>query len=107
MPELAFFRHGEELLRVALGDRTTIGRSADCDVSLPDPALSRIQASVERRPDGWVLLDRSGRGTRLGGADVSEAPLTDGAELAFGTWRALFREARSGATESTAAGGGT
>jgi len=75
MPELAFFRHGEELLRVALGDLTTIGRSADCDVSLPDPGLSRVQASVERRPTGYTLVDRSGRGTRVGEADVTEALL--------------------------------
>jgi DNA-binding NtrC family response regulator len=105
MPELAFFRHGEELLRVALGDRTTIGRSADCDVSLPDPGLSRIQASVERRGEGYVLVDHSGRGTRLAGEDVREAPLADGAELSFGTWKALFRESRTGAPDSTAAGG--
>ena len=84
MPELAFFRHGEELLRVALGDQTTIGRSADCDVSLPDPGLSRVQAVVERRAAGYPLVDRSGRGTRVGGADVTEAVLTDGTELAFG-----------------------
>jgi DNA-binding NtrC family response regulator len=105
MPELAFFRHGEELLRVALGDQTTIGRSADCDVSLPDPALSRVQASVERRAGGFTLLDRSGRGTRVAGADVSEAVLRDGTELSFGTWRALFRESGSGGSEATSAGG--
>ena len=105
MPELAFFRLGEELLRVALGDQTTIGRSADCDVSLPDPSLSRVQASVERRPGGYTLVDRSGRGTRVAGKDVSEAVLEDGAELSFGTWRALFRESASGAPEATSAGG--
>ena len=105
MPELAFFRHGEELLRVALGDQTTIGRSADCDVSLPDPALSRIQASIERRAGAFTLIDRSGRGTRVAGADVFEAVLTDGTELSFGTWRALFREAGAGDPEATSAGG--
>jgi len=105
MPELAFFRHGEELLRVALGDSTTIGRSADCDVHLPDPGLSRVQAVIERRPEGWFLVDRSGRGTRVGGGDVAEAPLTDGADLAFGGWRALFREAGPGVPESTSARG--
>jgi len=96
MPELAFFRHGEELLRVALADRTAIGRDPDCDVSLPDPALSRVQAVIERRGDGWVLLDRSGRGTRVGDQPLAEAPLTDGAEIALGAWRALFRAAASG-----------
>ncbi len=105
MPELAFFRHGEELLRVALGDETTIGRSADCDVCLPDPSLSRVQASVERRPEGFFLRDRSGNGTRVGDADVEEARLTTGAELAFGTWRALFREEGSEAPDATAVRG--
>ncbi len=105
MPELAFFRHGEELLRVTLGERTAIGRSPDCDVSLPDPALSRVQAVVERRGDGFHLVDRSGRGTRLGDAEVSEAPLADGAELSLGAWRALFRAAPQEGAELTHAGG--
>jgi DNA-binding NtrC family response regulator len=93
MPELAFFRHGEELLRVALGDSTRIGRSPECDVSLPDPTLSRVQAVVERRGDAFVLCDRSGRGTSVNGAEVAEAALADGAEIALGTWRGLFRAA--------------
>ncbi|HSN89703.1 MAG TPA: FHA domain-containing protein, partial [Anaeromyxobacteraceae bacterium] len=107
MPELAFFRHGEELLRVALDDRTTIGRAPECDVSLPDPALSRIQAVVEPRGDGWVLLDRSGRGTRVGGVEVPEATLADGAEIALGAWRALFRATPGGDAEATRAPGAT
>jgi DNA-binding NtrC family response regulator len=105
MPELAFFRHGEELLRVAIGDQTTIGRSADCDVSLPDPGLSRVQASIERRGAGWVLVDRSGRGTRVGAEDVTEAVLVDGTHLTFGSWRALYREAGAGDPESTSVRG--
>jgi DNA-binding NtrC family response regulator len=104
MPELAFYRHGEELLRVTLGDRTVIGRAADCDVSLPDPALSRVQAVVERRGDDYHLVDRSGRGTRLGGTEVSEAPLPDGAEIALGAWRALFRRAGHAGEELTRVG---
>src|SRR5512142_2165575 len=103
MPELAFFRHGEELLRVALGDRTSIGRDPECDVSLPDAALSRVQALVERRGEVYHLVDRSGRGTRLGGADVDDALLSEGAEIALGTWRALFRAAAGPADEPTRA----
>ncbi|WP_242395956.1 sigma 54-interacting transcriptional regulator [Anaeromyxobacter oryzisoli] len=107
MPELAFFRHGEELLRVALGDRTDIGRAPECDVSLPDPALSRLHAIVERRGDGFYLLDRSGRGTSVGCAEVAEARLEDGAEIALGTWRALFRAAVRTDAEETRARGAT
>ena len=74
MPELAFFRHGEELLRVALDDRTAIGRDPGCDVTLPDPALSRVQAVVERRGDAVApprplrARDARRRGGGAGGA---------------------------------------
>src|SRR5512134_342930 len=107
MPELAFFRHGEELLRVAIVDRTEIGRAPECDVCLPDPALSRVQAVVERRGEAWHLVDRSGRGTRVAGAEVAEAALVDGAEIALGTWRALFRAAPPADDGATRASGGT
>ncbi|HEY6006644.1 MAG TPA: sigma 54-interacting transcriptional regulator [Anaeromyxobacter sp.] len=109
MPELAFFRHGEELLRVALADRTAIGRDPECDVSLPDPTLSRVQAVIERRGEAFHLVDRSGRGTHVSGAEVQEAALGDGAEIALGTWRALFRATAAGAPveETTRARGGT
>jgi DNA-binding NtrC family response regulator len=107
MPELAFFRHGEELLRVALGEATQIGRSPECDVSLPDPALSRVQAVVERRGEMYHLVDRSGRGTRVNGADVDQAALADGAEIALGTWRVLFRAAPSADPDATQHSGGT
>src|SRR5512133_2156047 len=106
MPELAFFRHGEELMRVAIADRMSIGRDPECDVSLPDAALSRVQALIERRGDAFHLVDRSGRGTRVGGADVSDAALAEGAEIALGTWRALFRAAAPGAVEATSAARG-
>jgi DNA-binding NtrC family response regulator len=105
MPELAFFRHGEELLRVALEDeRTAIGRAPDCDVTLPDPTLSRVQAVVERRGADYHLVDRSGRGTRVGGVEQAEVRLADGAEIALGAWRALFRAAPAPGEDLTRAG---
>jgi DNA-binding NtrC family response regulator len=107
MPELAFFRHGEELLRVALDERIAIGRDPGCDVTLPDLALSRVHAIVERRGETWHLLDRSGRARVAGAAASEEAPLTDGAEIALGTWRALFRTAAAGPVEETRAAGDT
>jgi DNA-binding NtrC family response regulator len=107
MAELAFFRHGEELLRVVLTGPTLIGRAPECDVALPDPALSRQQALVEPREGGWRLVDRSGRGTRVGGAEVEEAPLGDGVEIALGAWRALYRAVPSAEGRPTRASGET
>jgi DNA-binding NtrC family response regulator/pSer/pThr/pTyr-binding forkhead associated (FHA) protein len=107
MPELAFFRHGEELLRVALADCTTVGRAPECDVSLPDPALSRLQAQVERRGDQFYLRDRSGRGTTVGGEAVREVALSDGAEIGLGAWRALFRASAAADDGATQVSGGT
>jgi DNA-binding NtrC family response regulator len=107
MPELAFFRHGEEQLRVPLAGATTLGRSAECDVCLPDPALSRVHALVEPRGAAWHLVDRSGRGIRVGAADVAEAPLADGAEIPLGGWRVLFRASPPADPVETRAGGAT
>ncbi len=109
MPELAFFRHGEELLRVALSQHTSVGRAAECDVSLPDPGISRLQADVELEGGRYVLRDRSGRGTRVGAAPVAEAVLQDGSEISLGAWSALFRDAteEEGGGGLTAAAGGT
>jgi DNA-binding NtrC family response regulator len=66
-----------------------------------------VQALIERRADGFFLLDRSGRGTRVGGVEVPAASLANGSELSFGTWRALFRSAAGALPEATAAGGAT
>ncbi|WP_224250227.1 FHA domain-containing protein, partial [Hyalangium gracile] len=42
MPELVFFRRGEEVLRVALErQRMVLGRAQDCDIVIPDPHVSR------------------------------------------------------------------
>ena len=107
MPELAFQRHGQELLRVALADHLTVGRAPECDLVIPDPTLSRLQAVVERRGGGYWLVDRSGRGTALGEATVQEAPLTDGAAIQFGTWQAIFRTRSPGPAPTTQAGDAT
>jgi DNA-binding NtrC family response regulator len=106
MPELAFFRHGEELLRVPVSERVTVGRAAECDVVLPDPTISRFELEVERRGDAFRLRDRSGRGARVGAELVSEAELPDGAELLLGSWRVLFRRDPSGVEETVTASAG-
>lgn len=91
MPELVFFRRGEELMRVALDrDVTVLGRGAGADVVVPHPEVSRRQAQVERRGDRWFVRDVSGRGTVVAGNLRDEAALHEGDEIAFGEFRAVF-----------------
>ena len=91
MPELVFFRRGEELMRVLLDrDVTVLGRGGGADVQLPNPDVSRRQAQVERRGDRWFLRDLSGRGTPVTGELRQEAELHEGDEIGFGEFRAVF-----------------
>lgn len=59
------------LPRLALprGDRPfVIGRSPDCDLSLPNMTVSWRHAELRSRPDGWVLADLgSTNGTHVNG----------------------------------------
>jgi hypothetical protein len=71
------------LLRV---DHLRLGRPAECDLAVPEPAVSRRHASVHRRADGWYLLDHgSTNGTFLNGSRVAEpVMLADGDEIRLG-----------------------
>lgn len=106
MAELVFFRRGEELMRVLL-DRssTVIGRGAGADVAVPHPEVSRRQAAIERSGDEYRAVDLSGRGLRLGAQTVPDALLTEGSELWFGDFRAVFQPADTFSHDETRAGG--
>jgi len=109
MPELVFLRRGEEVLRFALDrPRTVVGRGDKSDVVVPDTEVSRQQAALLFDGKEVTLEDLSGKGTLVGGVPSSKLVLTDGADIALGQWRAVFR-ARAGADldAATEAGGTT
>jgi DNA-binding NtrC family response regulator len=61
-----------------LGEVTSIGREPDNTLSIPEQAVSRYHAKVERVPGGYVLRDNgSTNGTLVGGARVTEHLLVD------------------------------
>ena len=92
MPELVFLRRGEEVLRFTLDrPRIVLGRGDRCDVVIPDAEVSRHQAAVLLSGDSATVEDLSGKGTVVGGTRAPRAPLIDGAEIALGQWRAIFR----------------
>jgi sigma-B regulation protein RsbU (phosphoserine phosphatase) len=76
------------------GDRVLIGRSTECDLTLPDILLSRRHAELQRRADGWWARDLGSlNGTRVNGARLDDArPLRGGDVISLSDWRLEFRE---------------
>jgi predicted component of type VI protein secretion system len=93
MAYLVFSSHkGEEIGRRRLDGPVTIGRSADCDVSLHDILLSRRHCKLERTAEGWALTDLGSRnGTVVNNRVVTQHLLSDGETFGIGRVRVRFR----------------
>ena len=76
-----------------LGPSTLVGRTYECQVRIPHPALSRRHARIDLLPDGGYLLADLGseNGTLVNGERVGEQRLADGDQVQLGTLRFLFR----------------
>ncbi len=108
MSELVFFRRGEEVLRFALDrNRVVLGRGERSDVVIPDPEVSRNHVALTFDGQQFRVEDLSGKGTVVAGALTREAVLVDGADIALGQWRAIFRERLGGGIEHATEVGGT
>ncbi|MFN0246805.1 MAG: sigma 54-interacting transcriptional regulator [Kofleriaceae bacterium] len=93
MAGLILLRDERPLVKFAVGDEATIGRSSECEVQLADTELSRRHATVRRHANGWELEDLGSRnGTRVDGTVVREAKvaLREGAVIELGSNRLLF-----------------
>jgi DNA-binding response OmpR family regulator len=64
-------------------EAVTIGRGSDCDIVLPERAVSRHHARIERRNQGYLLIDLGSKnGTHVNGQEVRERYLLqDGDEI--------------------------
>ena len=76
-------------------DRVTIGRRSASDVPLEwDAEVSRTHAVLERKPEGWTLVDE---GTSRNGSFVNARPVTkrlllkDGDMMRFGSTAVLYQ----------------
>ncbi|TMK79178.1 MAG: FHA domain-containing protein [Actinobacteria bacterium] len=72
-------------------ERTSVGRSPDCDVFLDDVTVSRRHSVVLRR-DGQFFIEDQGslNGTFLNRRRIESAPLEDGDELQIGKYKLTF-----------------
>jgi hypothetical protein len=72
-------------------ERTTIGRSPDCDIFLDDVTVSRRHAVLLRRDEGFVIEDQGSlNGTFLNRRRIESGQLEDGDELQVGKYRLMF-----------------
>lgn len=61
------------------GENLTVGRLGTCDIPLPHSGVSRKHARLERRGDGWHIVDNgSANGTRVNGRQVIQTRLVPG-----------------------------
>jgi hypothetical protein len=89
-------RGGRVLSRVALRQRTLIGRSEHNDVCLPSPYLSRHHAVIVGTPEGYYLVDlNSINGVLLNGQRVERTILCDEDVLTLGPFRLKVHVAES------------
>lgn len=82
-------RAGEHFALVQ--ERTTIGRSPDCDVFLDDVTVSRRHAVCIREGERFVIEDQGSlNGTFLNRRRIESAELSDDDELQIGKYRLVF-----------------
>ena len=73
------------------GERTTVGRSPDCEIFLDDVTVSRKHATISRRGDQVTIEDQGSlNGTFVNRRRVESAPLDDGDEIQIGKYRLTF-----------------
>jgi len=80
------------------GDSFSIGRAAECDLTIADMTVSRVHATLERTADGWLLTDLSStNGTRVNGWRArGRVPVKAGDVVSFGNARYSLRAADLG-----------
>jgi FHA domain len=67
-------------------DPSLVGRDPSCEVVLNDGSVSRRHARIEKRGDGWAIVDQgSANGTYLDTERVTDAALRDGQDLRLGS----------------------
>ena len=90
-------------LRTALGH---VGRGAHNDVRLSDESVSETHAKLQKREDGWYVVDMdSTNGTYVGGSRVSGERKVEGSpDLRFGGMKFRFTPAGGSAADQEAKG---
>ncbi len=72
-------------------ERTTIGRSPDCDIFLDDVTVSRSHAVLLQREDRFTIEDQGSlNGTFVNRSRIDAAAVENGDEIQIGKYRLTF-----------------
>ncbi len=59
----------------SIQDKTTLGRGAEADITIPDPFLSGVHMQFIKEDDSWAVLDNnSTNGTMVNGDSIQKEP---------------------------------
>ena len=95
MPWIAIYlEDGTHFVQPLDSEVITIGRHPDSTVTLTCASVSGHHGLLKwREDDGWYVQDvGSSNGTRVNGAPIEEAKLSDGDRVSFGDIQAIFYE---------------
>jgi uncharacterized RDD family membrane protein YckC len=77
----------------------TFGREATNKVVIADPSVSRQHAWIEKRPDGYYLVDKnSSNGTYVNGKKISQQKLAHNDKINLGSASLVYEDEEQGAT---------
>jgi pSer/pThr/pTyr-binding forkhead associated (FHA) protein len=87
---------GEETAYFLTRPTVIIGRSADCDITLDDPGVSRRHAEVRSDNDRIEILDLgSTNGIQVNGDQVTRRELFNGDRIELGSTALIYRRDES------------
>lgn len=80
-------------------ETVTMGREATNKIVVADPSVSRAHAYIEKRSDGYYLIDKnSSNGTFINGKKISQQKLNHNDKVNLGSASLVFEDEEEGAT---------
>ncbi len=89
--ELSLRKNDEEVMKYFITkELTTVGRSSQNDICLPDPGISRVHLTILKQGDQYLVTDKSTNGTFVNEERVSTQVLKRNDVIQMGDWTILF-----------------
>jgi uncharacterized RDD family membrane protein YckC len=100
MAKINYMDRDNVLREFDVADETiTLGREATNKIVIADPSVSRAHAYIEKRSDGYYLVDKnSSNGTFINGKKISQQKLNHNDKLNLGSASLVFEDEEEGAT---------